>query len=94
MSPLDAALLVWFSAANLTAFALFGLDKWRAGGTKQRVAEMHLVLAGALGGWLGGLAGMWLFRHKTSKRSFQFKYAAAFLIWAALVYAALAWRRG
>ena len=59
-------------------------------GKRWRVAEASLLWVSALGGWPGGLLGMVLFRHKSAKGSFQLKFAAAFFLWAALVYAA--WR--
>jgi uncharacterized membrane protein YsdA (DUF1294 family) len=71
-------------------FVLFGLDKWRAGRGGRRVAESSLFWVSALGGWPGGLLGLILFRHKSAKGSFQLKFAAAFVIWVALVVAV--WR--
>jgi uncharacterized membrane protein YsdA (DUF1294 family) len=32
-----------------------------------------------------------IFRHKSAKGSFQLKFAAAFFLWAGLVYAAWRW---
>jgi uncharacterized membrane protein YsdA (DUF1294 family) len=89
MRTSDQILLAWLALTSVVAFLLFGYDKFRAGRSGARVAELHLVLAGALGGWLGGLLGMMLFRHKTAKFSFQLKYAAGFLVWAGLIYACL-----
>ena len=87
MTPRDRLLLGWLALTSLIAFLLFGYDKMRARQPgRSRVSEFHLVMAGALGGWLGGLAGMWLFRHKASKLTFQIKYAVAFLIWAGALY--------
>jgi uncharacterized membrane protein YsdA (DUF1294 family) len=43
-------------------------------------------MLGALGGWLGGLIGMMVFRHKTAKWSFKFKYALALIPFAAEVW--------
>ncbi|MGO8838873.1 MAG: DUF1294 domain-containing protein [Limisphaerales bacterium] len=83
-------LLAWVGVTSLWAFLLFGLDKWRAGRTgARRVAESSLLLASALGGWPGGLLGIVLFRHKLARQSFQFKFAAAFVVWAALIAGAL-----
>lgn len=82
-------LLFWLLVTNSMAFVLFGWDKFRAGGSSgKRVSEFNLVLIGAVGGWIGGLLAMLLFRHKTAKVSFQVKYALAFLIWAGLMMAA------
>jgi uncharacterized membrane protein YsdA (DUF1294 family) len=83
---IDQWLAVWIGATSAWAFLLFGFDKWRAGRTgARRVAESSLLLASALGGWPGGLLGIVLFRHKSAKLSFLFKFAAAFIVWAALV---------
>ncbi len=85
----------WISATSAWAFLLFGFDKWRAARGGARIAEATLFWMSALGGWPGGLLGMVVFRHKSAKGSFQLKFAAAFLLWAGLVYAAVyLWRRG
>jgi uncharacterized membrane protein YsdA (DUF1294 family) len=86
MSHLEQFLLVWFGFTSLMAFVLFGYDKLKAGGSGDRVPERHLIVVSAMGGWLGGLLAMLFFRHKTVKRSFQFKFAVAFVVWAMLVY--------
>lgn len=93
MTTLDQFLIAWFGFTSLMAFALFGYDKRKAGGSGDRVPERHLIVVSALGGWLGGLLGMLFFRHKTVKLSFQLKFAFAFLFWAALVYACCMARR-
>ena len=86
MTKFHQVLFVWLAVTSFIAFLLFGYDKWKAGQSGQgRVSEFLLVLVGALGGWPGGLLGMLVFRHKTSKLSFQFKYALAFLVWAGLM---------
>jgi uncharacterized membrane protein YsdA (DUF1294 family) len=93
VSPFHQLLLGWLALTSCIAFILFGYDKLRAGQSGQgRVSEFHLVLVGALGGWLGGLLGMLVFRHKTTKISFQLKYAIAFLVWAGLIYVAVSHR--
>lgn len=81
---------VWLGGLSVWTFAVFGYDKWRAGRPgARRVAEGSLLLLSAAGGWPGGLLGMLVFRHKSAKASFQAKFAAAFLGWAALVASAL-----
>ena len=82
--------LVVVALANLWAFVLCGLDKRAARLGRRRVPELRLVAPVVVGGPLGLLAGMQLFRHKTVKRSFQLKLAVAtlvFLAWSV----ALAW---
>ena len=80
----------WLGLTSLTAFTLFGWDKFRAGRSGQRISEFSLAVWGAIGGWPGGLLGMLLFRHKTAKLTFMLKYAIAFAIWGGLLY--LYWR--
>jgi uncharacterized membrane protein YsdA (DUF1294 family) len=76
-----AALLL----ANGTAFVLCWLDKRAAGRGERRVPERTLLAPVLLGGPLGLLAGMRVFRHKTQKRSFQVKLVLASLVFAAWV---------
>ena len=50
---------------NVLAFLLYGIDKAKAKRGAWRIAEKVLLGIGILGGALGALAGMKLFRHKT-----------------------------
>jgi uncharacterized membrane protein YsdA (DUF1294 family) len=88
----DLLAAVWFGGMSVVTFAVFGLDKWRAGRGVRRVPELTLVLLGAMGGWVGGWIGMNMFRHKTAKWSFKLKYAAAVIPFAAEVWAVIRWR--
>jgi uncharacterized membrane protein YsdA (DUF1294 family) len=88
----DPFALAWFAGWSAAAFLFFGYDKWRAGRNGARVPESTLALLGALGGWPGGLLGMICFRHKTAKWTFWFKYAVAFVLFAAEVWAWWHWR--
>lgn len=82
----EKLLPAWLGVMSVWAFLLFGFDKWRAGRTdRRRVSEFSLCLVSALGGWPGGFLGIVLFRHKSAKPSFLFKFVGAFLVWAALV---------
>lgn len=63
-------LKVWLAAINLLAFALCGLDKWKAQRGLWRIRERTLLGAAALGGAPGLLAGMAVFRHKTRRKKF------------------------
>lgn len=57
-------------AVNLLAFALMGIDKGKARRNKRRISESCLFLVAALGGSIGAITGMFLFRHKTKHPSF------------------------
>ncbi len=55
---------------NIVTFILYGVDKWKAVHGKWRIREATLLGAAFVGGSVGGLAGMYIFRHKTKKRYF------------------------
>jgi uncharacterized membrane protein YsdA (DUF1294 family) len=75
---LAAALLM-----NLVAFGLFGWDKRAAGNQRRRVPEARLLWCCLLGGFVGGWMAMSLFRHKTRKRSFQWRMIGISALWLA-----------
>lgn len=60
-----AVLLVWLAVINLVTFAVYGIDKAKAKRGAWRVPEKTLFLLPLLGGSLGALLGMKVFRHKT-----------------------------
>lgn len=55
---------------NILSFILYGIDKLKAIKKKERISEKALILVGILGGSIGSLIGMNLFRHKTKKLKF------------------------
>ena len=63
-------LLIYLESVNLLALAAFGLDKHLARVHRERIPEAVLMGMVAIGGGVGALAGMFLFRHKTRKRRF------------------------
>ena len=64
-------ILLLFVAVNLISFALYGLDKLKAKKGLWRIRESTLLLIALLGGSVGALLGMEVFRHKT--KHWQFK---------------------
>lgn len=56
---------------NILAFVVFGIDKYKAIKKKFRVPEKTLFLLAVIGGSIGALAGMFVFRHKTRKWYFR-----------------------
>jgi len=59
------------AAVNLLAFVMWGIDKARAKKGAWRISEGALLLTALLGGGLGALLGMLVFRHKTQKWQFK-----------------------
>ena len=68
------------AAVNLATFFLFFADKSQASSKNLRVPERILFLATFLGGPIGALLGMHVFRHKTKKASFQLVIVVLILI--------------
>lgn len=82
---LQKLLLVWVLAWTVIAFALMGIDKYKAKGHKWRVPEKMLFLSAILGGSVGSLVGMSLFRHKTKHWSFRIGMPVILIIQVALL---------
>lgn len=57
--------LLWLCCMSLVTFLVMGSDKRRATRGARRVPEARLFLLALLGGGVGGLLGMYAFRHKT-----------------------------
>lgn len=78
--------LLWLAAATVITFILYGYDKARAKRGGGRVPEIVLHGAALAGGFLGGWAGMYAFRHKTLHTNFKIILALATLLWLVLIY--------
>lgn len=62
--------LVYLLLINILTFFVYGIDKRKAMGGKWRIPEKYLLLFAVAGGSIGALAGMRIWRHKTSKIKF------------------------
>lgn len=78
-------LLSWVLAVSLIAFLTYGYDKALSKTKRTRVPESVLLALVFVGGTLGAVAGMAVFRHKTSKGSFQFKLLIVVAVQVALI---------
>ncbi len=63
---------LYLTVINLTGFAVMGIDKRKAVRHLWRVRESTLFLIALLGGSVGSILGMHMFRHKT--RHWYFVY--------------------
>ncbi len=63
-------LLAWLLIINLFGFIQMFADKRRAKKDKWRIPEKRLFLVAAIGGSIGSILGMQVFRHKTKHKSF------------------------
>lgn len=65
-------LVIYLIVINILTFIVYGIDKAAAKAHKRRVRISTLLLLAAIGGSLGALLGMSIFRHKTKKWYFVF----------------------
>lgn len=80
---LDEIVNIWiqvFLTANSASFLLFGFDKLQAITKRERIPEIILYASAFLGGPIGAILAMHVFRHKTRKPSFQLVLAFLILI--------------
>ena len=64
--PAVTQCLLWYLAAvNVVTFTVYGIDKRKARRGAWRIPEKTLFLLPLLGGSVGALLGMKVFRHKT-----------------------------
>ena len=64
------ASLIYLVLINITAFAMYGIDKSAATRQKSRIPNKVLLGMAVIGGSIGALAGMYTFRHKTKQKKY------------------------
>ena len=74
LGTLPPYVIATHATASLLTFILYWADKHAAENGKQRTRENTLQLLSLVGGWPGGLFAQRIFRHKSTKKSFQFVY--------------------
>ncbi len=67
---------------NLTAFLMYGLDKWKAIHKRWRIPEAELLCIALVGGAFGAYGAMLAFRHKTRHPQFSVGVPIMMLLWA------------
>jgi uncharacterized membrane protein YsdA (DUF1294 family) len=77
-------------STRAVTFLTFGYDKTVAGAGPTRVPEVVLLGLALIGGTLGAMLGMLVFRHKVGARTGDFRGALAVVV-AVQVIAAIAW---
>lgn len=78
--------LLYFLFTNIVSLGLFAWDKQRARRGAWRIKERTLLLWAILGGSLGGLLGMYAFRHKTQHFKFKWGLPLIILLQAGLIF--------
>lgn len=72
--------IIYLIIINIIAFLAMWIDKRKAEKGKWRISETTLLLLGVLGGSIGGIIGMYTFRHKTKKKRFTIGMPAILII--------------
>ena len=85
---LESPVLLYLIIVNAAAFLLMLADKQKAKRGAWRIPEKTLIGAAAIGGSVGALCGMYLFRHKTKHLAFQLSAPLGALLSVAVMIAA------
>lgn len=73
-------IIIYLLIINVIAFLAMWIDKRKAEKGKWRISETTLLLLGVLGGSIGGMIGMYTFRHKTKKKRFTIGMPAILIV--------------
>lgn len=63
-------IIIYLIVINIIGFLIMFIDKQKAKRGAWRIPEKTIFIITALGGGIGTIAGMYIFRHKTQKLNF------------------------
>jgi len=72
--------LLYLLSINAISFILFGFDKFLAIKNKRRIPEKELFTVSTIGGAVGGMFAILVFKHKISKTSFMWRFMFIFIV--------------
>ena len=78
--------LYYLFVINILTFAVYGIDKWKARQGSWRISEATLLMLAVIGGTIGALLGMQVWRHKTMHLKFKYGLPLILLAQIALMY--------
>jgi len=73
-------ILIYLVIINIITFLAMGIDKRKAQKGKWRISEHALFVLVLLGGGIGGIIGMYHFRHKTKKPKFYIGFPTILIL--------------
>ncbi len=73
-------LLYYLAAITVITFLAFGIDKWKARHQHWRIPESVLLGMAAIGGSIGAMLGMKVWRHKTQHKKFTIGVPAILIV--------------
>lgn len=71
---------------NIITFLVYGIDKWKAKQGSWRISEATLLLLAVIGGSIGALLGMQVWRLKTMHKKFKYGLPLILLAQIAIIY--------
>ena len=77
--------LYYLIAINIVTFIVYGIDKVKAMKGKWRISEATLLILAVIGGSIGALLGMKVWRHKTMHKKFKYGLPLILLAQIALI---------
>lgn len=78
-------IIIYYLLINLIAFIAMYVDKQKAKKNEWRISEKTLIMLSVIGGSIGMLCGMNLFRHKTKHAKFKYGVPIIIIIQIAIV---------
>ena len=80
-------IIIYLAGINLLSFVVMGVDKYKARKRAWRIPESTLFVLALIGGSVGSIAGMHLFRHKTRHWYFLYGMPAILILQVIIVIA-------
>lgn len=80
-----AYIVIYLLVMNFLGFLLMAIDKYKARKRTFRIPESTLFIVAAIGGSLGSILGMYLFRHKTKHWYFVYGMPAILFLQLGLI---------
>ncbi|MDO5779472.1 MAG: DUF1294 domain-containing protein [Clostridium sp.] len=79
-------IFIYIAFTNILLFTLMSIDKQRAKLNQWRISEKTLFILALIGGSIGGILGLYTFRHKTKHLKFTLGFPAIVLFQIISVY--------
>ena len=81
-----STILLILIGINVLTFLVYGIDKWKAKQGRWRISEATLLMLAVIGGSIGALLGMQVWRHKTMHKKFKYGLPLILLAQIVLIY--------
>ena len=73
-------MIEYFIIINVLEFILMGIDKLLSIKKLYRIPEIVLLIVPFIGGSIGGILGMYIFKHKTKKIKFKLLFIMSLIV--------------